>query len=114
VHNSEGRLVSTIVTREPEFSIDDVALLTAQTELEADRGPHGQPMSEATSGLADPNLRDRGYRYEAVSTIDYAAMEMARAQERLQKEYPDDPTLPHRVWMVQKVEKTPMSGDLNA
>jgi hypothetical protein len=57
VHNSEGRLVSTIVTREPEYSIDDVALLAAQAELEADIGPHGQPMSEATSGFADPNLR---------------------------------------------------------
>ena len=44
----DGILVGTRVTREPEYSPDQVALLLAHVELRADIGWHGFPLSEAT------------------------------------------------------------------
>jgi hypothetical protein len=107
-YDDGGRLVQTITTRETEWSIDDVALLTAQMEYEADLGSHGQPMSEATDPLADPNLRGKGYQYEAFSIRDYAADELARASAALKKQYPDDPSVDSLVWSVRKVTKAPV------
>lgn len=105
--------METIVTRETEYSLDDVALLAAQAEWEADLGPHGQPMSEATDGLADPNLRGKGWRYEGYSTIDYAAEELRLAPERFRREWPDDKSIENRVWGVRKVMKTPIVEERN-
>jgi hypothetical protein len=49
--------------REPEFDDEQVAWLTAYARLEADIGPHGHLISEATSPRAHPNEYDGGYRY---------------------------------------------------
>lgn len=100
--------METIVTRETEWTPDDTALLIAQMEFEADTGSHGQPMSEATNPLADPNKRGQGWQYEAYNVQDFAAEEVARASKRLKAEYPDDPTVDSRVWGVRKVMKTPI------
>lgn len=59
--------------REPEFSAEDVDLLLEWQHGTHDLGPHGQPMSEALSPLADPMNRKHGeWFYTAEAITDYA------------------------------------------
>jgi hypothetical protein len=96
------------VTREAEYSLHDWAMLTAQAEWEADLGPHGQPMSEATNALADPMLRGQGWLYEPFRSEDYASQAIVRAQKALEKAAPDDKNLDRFLWGVRKVMKPPI------
>lgn len=99
----------TVVTREPEWTVDDVALALAQLEYDADLGSHGQPMSEATDGLADPNLRGEGWQYEPYFTRDYAADALRQAPQLVKKQFPDmtDEQIDRLVFGVRKVMKSP-------
>jgi hypothetical protein len=50
---ADGVLVNSVERREPEFSAEDVELLLEWQRATHEVGPHGQPMSEATSSLGD-------------------------------------------------------------
>lgn len=95
------------MTRETEWTPDDVALLMAQHELESEIGPHGQPMSEATSGDMDP-MAPGEHKYEAYYTRDYAAIELANGPKRLKRQLGEDTDISDLVWGVRKVKKTPI------
>lgn len=100
LYGDDGRVERIVVTREPEWDEEQVALLLAAAELEADVGPHGHPMAEAMSPLADPG-RPEGYRYQARYRVDHAARELSTAQRNFEKAYPDaDPAM--YVWTVEK------------
>lgn len=80
------------------------SLLMASVRLEADIGPHGQPMSEATSTEADPSLLG-GYSYRAPlrPTIDWAQRALDHARDAYEKQYPNADTAGH-VWRVERVD----------
>lgn len=65
------RLVRSVTTR-PGWTEDDVELLLAWQERDNLRGPHGQPVDEAQSPLADPANRRRQWEYVAEPVIDFA------------------------------------------
>jgi len=71
---------------------------------EADLGPHGQPMSEATSKDADPATLG-GHRYEVNQNpiIDRAQRALDLQREAWAKAHPKADTAGH-VWRVRKVE----------
>jgi hypothetical protein len=76
-------LVRSVTVREPEWASDDVALLLALRRLEADMGPHGVPMSEAT------DLANRGkFIVNEVPKVDYARLAIDKAREHHYTEFP--------------------------
>lgn len=95
------------VEREPEWDPEQVALLLAMQELRADIGPHGHPLSETMSPLADPNLRGEGWHYEVPPpATDYAAKAVADAQHAYGEQYPDA-NQNGLLWGVRKVPDGP-------
>jgi len=82
-YDDAGRVKRSVTTREPEFDLWQVALLTGSHEIEsAPRGPHGVLMSEAT----DPANQ---FRYKVRTFTDYAEKAIGDHEERLDKQYPD-------------------------
>jgi hypothetical protein len=99
--------VRVVTTREAEFDEEQVDLLLAVQELNADRGPHGQPMSEATDPQGAPGVRGKkpgGWHYRAKTVAtDYAAAALREAQDA---RYADEAAQVHRetdIWVVEKV-----------
>lgn len=64
-YDDAGRLSSSTTTLESEFGPSDLEWLAALAEYEADIGPHGWLMSEATDPDADPDRPDSHYRFMA-------------------------------------------------
>lgn len=104
MYDDGGRLIRSVTTVEPEWDVEQRSLLLASVRLEADIGPHGQPMSEATSPDADP-ARPGGWSYRAnkLPIIDRAARELDHARADYEKRYPNADTAGH-VWRVERVE----------
>ena len=108
-HDKNGRLTGSTTTREPEFDVEQREWLSALAELEADTGQYGEWISEAASDDADPNNKDRKYRYEAgaadapnLPIINWAEYAVQRAQKRYYDKYPDADRTGH-MWIVRKV-----------
>lgn len=95
-----------MTVNEPEFDDDDLALMEAWLEIEAD-SPHGYSMSEATSPLADPNNRDGEYRYEVgLPLVDYRQAALEQAQEDYRTLVGKDGKMPKGlVWTAKKVAR---------
>jgi hypothetical protein len=81
-YDADGRVTRSTVHREPEFSQWDINLMLAYNAIEADKGPHGIPMSRAT----DPKAR---FVAPAEPVHDKAQKALSRAQEKYYKTYPD-------------------------
>ena len=82
------RLVGSVVRREPEWCRADVEALLAH--IESGRvGPHGQPMDEATSPLADPANPNRQWTYKVRPWVDFAARAEERAMRAYREQYGD-------------------------
>ena len=92
-----------VVTRDSEWDDEQIALLIAVKGLSAEIGPHGQPMDEAMSTLADPFQRQPGgYRYVAHVRRDHAQQALATAQADRAAKYPEA-DLSADIWTVEKV-----------
>jgi hypothetical protein len=89
-------LVRSITTRESEWTPDEVAALLASRILEKDMGPHGHPMSEATSPLAAPGSKNQKWRYvgSPLPVQDHAAKALADAQDAYKNQWGKDRPLP--------------------
>lgn len=100
-----GVLVGSVRHREPEFDDRDRALLLAHHRAAGDMGPHGQPMSEATSPEADP-ARPGGWRYEANTAprMDWAAKAVGDRQDAYYKNRPEGESRNGHRWYAKRVE----------
>ena len=89
-------LVGTVTTREVEWDEDERNLMLAHMELESDIGPHGHPMSEATSALADPANPGRQWKYvfRDKPVWDRAAKALAEGRDAYKEAYFKDKPLP--------------------
>lgn len=98
------RLIGHVVTREPEFTPEDLALLLAFQRAEnAPRGPHGHLLSEAMDPAANPSV-EGGFHYEAaLPTTDWAEKALKDAQDAYYKKYKDANRNGHS-WAVRRVE----------
>lgn len=83
------RIVTSITARESEWCRADVEALIAFIEM-GRVGPHGQPMSEATSPLANPSNRDRQWEYKVEAWADFAAKAESEFKRDYKKRYGDD------------------------
>ena len=82
--DDDGRLVSAVTVREPEFSPADVALLLANFEnAHKPRGRHGWPLDVAM----DP-ANQFAFEVGAPST-DWAQRKLNEAQEKYKRTWPD-------------------------
>jgi hypothetical protein len=81
-YDAEGRVIRTVVRAEPEFSAWDINLMLAYNAFEADKGPHGIPMSRAT----DPKAR---FRADPIPTHDKAQKALSKAQKKYYDANPD-------------------------
>jgi hypothetical protein len=89
--------VGSVTTREPEFDREQVDLLLAHRAIEADRGPHGFPMADATSKDADPANPNAKFRFAAsdLPTVDYVAKALGDAEDAYKAKLGKDTPLPH-------------------
>lgn len=92
----DGLQVGVRVTRESEFSAQDVALLMAHMRNEGDRGPHGIPMSEAM----DPDNQFAFVAAEAPQ-IDWAEKALGDAKDRYYEQFKDSKRHGH-IWRVRR------------
>lgn len=91
-----GRLVGSVTRREPEFTRAEVALMLAHERYEADLGPDGFPMSEAT----DPE-NWRAFVGNEKPRVDWAAKAREDARDAYYKKYPEANRNGH-LWSVRK------------
>jgi len=117
-YDDAGLLVGSTTTREPEFDATQRALVrTVQEQLDM-VGPHGHPMDEATSPLADPN-EPGGWYYAAgveivnpagqrrrVPIVDFAEKALLDAQDAYRKAAGDDANLNGLHWPVRRIDRT--------
>lgn len=102
-YDDDGRLVTSITEREPEWCRADVEGLIAFLEL-GRVGPHGQPMSEATSPLANPSNLAREWDYAVDVRTDFAARRLNETKQAMKLRYGDDLDLEELRFTVRKVE----------
>lgn len=69
---------------------EQIDLLIASVEVEADVGSHGHFMSEATSPEADPNNYEGSYRYVARPVVDWAERAIVAGRKVLQQQTPEE------------------------
>ena len=80
---------------------EQVDLLLASSEVEAEYGQYGELLSEAMSEDANPNNYESGIRYVAVGPkVNYAAKAVGEAQDAFYKEH-DMPRHGH-MWGVER------------
>lgn len=92
-----------------EFSPDDLDLLIASREIQADTGSYGESISEATSEAANPNNYAGGIRYSAEGPFtNYAARTAEDAKEKWRTENPGV-SMAGLNWVVRRHEYTPMT-----
>lgn len=101
-----GRPARYRVETEPEWDEEQLDLLLALDGLDAPVGPHGIPMDEATSPLADANDRHRGYHYETRVKVDHAQRALNTAQDQRRAAYPDEDA-GSLLWTLVRVEDGP-------
>ena len=98
-YDADGVLTGvTVVTREPEFTAEDVALLIARRRLQAEVGSHGFTMAEAT----DP-ANQFAFEGSKKPKTDYALKAQRDAMDRYYKKWPDSNRNGH-LWSVTRRE----------
>lgn len=97
-----GQVIGMKEEREPEWSRTDVESLIALLEMQR-VGPHGHPMSEATSELANPQNANQQWRYESEPVTDFAAQAESNAIKAFRKRYGDDADMAATKWITHKV-----------
>lgn len=102
-YDGDGRLVGSVTEREPEWCRADVEALIAYIEM-GRVGPHGQPMSEATSRLADPANPEREWDYAVEAVTDFAARRESEFRRGYQAAYGDDVDWSSTKLIVKKVD----------
>lgn len=107
-YDDDGRVVASVTEREPEWCRADVEALIAFIEM-GRVGPHGQPMSEATSREADPSNPDRTIGYEVEVWTDFAAKTLSEYKARYKAQYGDDVNMDELKFIVKKVDLAPTS-----
>ena len=108
-YDDAGRLIGSVTEREPEWSRADVEALVAHRER-GRVGPHGQPMSEATSQLANPSNRERGWDYEVDVYTDFAQQKLTQEKDAFKRAYGDDADMSALAWIVRKVDLPSAAG----
>lgn len=99
----DGVLVGSVTEREPEFSREDVEAFIALMESQR-VGPHGHPMSEATSPLADPSNPNRKWEYVTpLPEVDFATAAKNATIDKYRAAYPDA-DMSSLLWRVEKRE----------
>ena len=99
-YDTEGRMVRSVATPEPEFSPMDVALLVGSRRVERDTGRHGFPMGEAT----DP-ANQFAFRGSDGPRIDWAEKALLDAQDAYYKQHDKKDAPVNRnghIWSVSK------------
>lgn len=88
-YDETGRLVGSTSSREAEWSGEDREALIAYLETQR-VGPHGYPMSEATSRDVDPANPERLFDLVVpMPTRDHMQAALNREQDTYRKKYPD-------------------------
>ena len=103
-YDDAGVLVRTVTYWESEWDAEQLALMTAYERHIADLGPHGHPMSEATSAAANPNNYEGGYRYVVEPFVtDWVEKARLDAAEAHRKEQGENANMNGLIFPVRKV-----------
>lgn len=97
--DENGRTVQR-VHRESEFDQEQYDMLAALEEYEAGLGPHGLPLEETTSPLADPDNPDGKWFYQPIVLRDF----YLDSVEQREKEFEKHPSRA-RIFSAVRVER---------
>lgn len=106
VYDDSGRVVRTVVEREPQFDAEQRELLAALVDYESTVNEYGIPVDEATSVEADPGNPKGTYTYKARTRIDWSAMAAHDVMKPYEK---NDPYRGARRIIVERVERSTSS-----
>lgn len=107
VHEYDGaKLVATRVVSEPVWDEEQRMMMLEYLRYRRGLGPHGFPMSEVTSPLADPANPDGEYRFFAdpLPLVDYAEKARLDAADAYRKSLGDGGSMNGLIFTVQKIE----------
>lgn len=103
-YDQDGRVVRTVVEREPEFDREQYQYVTALAEYEASLNEYGIPVEEAMSPDADPGNPKGKYRYVPTGPArDWSVDAVEQAQKDPQ--YSGDNYSRARRWGVERVDR---------
>lgn len=90
-------MVRVVVSREPEWDAEQVALFQAHRQVEAERGPYGIPLSRATDPTAKFEASDK-------PTMNLAVEAGRKARDAYFKQYPEAQAMSESLmWSVSEV-----------
>jgi hypothetical protein len=100
--------VRAVTLTEPEWDDEQRHLLLAWIDWDADRGPHGYSMREATSPEADPNNRKGTllFKPDAEPIVDFVEQAKAGARKAYEEKYPDA-NMAGLIFPVRRFEREP-------
>ena len=101
-YDEDGRIIRTVVQREPEFDAEQRDLFRALEAYEANLNEFGIPLDEATSIGADPGNRKGTHTYQVDDPVDWSKKAVAQQAD---KRGIDDPYRGNRVIRVTRVDK---------
>lgn len=118
IYDDSGRVVQAITTQESEFDAEQLALLRAAVEWRESLGPHGHPIEEAMSPLADPTKRGGTHYYVAgqeitrpdgtkkrVPLVDHAKKAEMDAVDAYRAAAGENANLNGLVWPVERIDR---------
>lgn len=108
--DDEGRPTRMHVDTEVEWDQEQLDLVLALDGIDPEIGPHGVPMDEATSPLADPNDRRRGWHYVTHVRVDHAQRALNIARDERAKAWPDEDA-GSLLWSLERVDDGPQTTD---
>lgn len=91
------------IVTEPEFDKEQYELLTALVDHEASLGPHGHPLDETMSPLADPDNPNGTHFYHVEPVRDW--LEQAQFDAESDPKWQGENATPARKWRAVKVER---------
>lgn len=96
-------------TREPEWNDEQRQLVIEYLRWQRRIGPHGHPMDEATSPLADPANREAEWRYYAdpLPIVDHAARARGLVEEAYRRNLREGDSMAGLIFTVEKVPVDP-------
>lgn len=108
--DSRGRPARFHIEEEVEWDQEQLDLMLALDGIDPELGPHGVPMDEATSPLADVNDRFRGWHYVPHVRTDHAQKALNAAQDERAKTWPEEDA-GSLLWSLERVEDGPQITD---
>lgn len=93
------------IEREPEFSAEDVQLMLAAQEIQAETTSRGFTWAEEIDPRADPDHPENTHVFTSEPVRNYAIAAQERAQKEWRETWGEDADMAGLVWPVERIDR---------